>query len=79
MDYIYQGPVILVLLVGTTAPAQHLMSNRKLLSVHFGGAFRGAEFKPNYFLCVFFLLDKLCFPLQHSKNSNDQTQSFNHI
>lgn len=26
-----------------------------------------------------FLLDKLCFPLQHSTNSHDQTESFNHI
>lgn len=40
--------------------------------------YRGTGFKANYFV-FFFFLDKLCFPLQHSKNSYDQTKGFNHV
>lgn len=35
-------------------------------------------FSTNYVLCVIFL-DKLCFPLQYSKNPYDQTKSINYI
>uniref|UniRef100_A0A4W5Q566 Corticotropin releasing hormone receptor 2 n=1 Tax=Hucho hucho TaxID=62062 RepID=A0A4W5Q566_9TELE len=85
IDYIYQGPVILVLLVRPLSLTVLFISCPNATATNFTSFsyFFITKTSCNELLMKVFhlysLLDKLRFPLQHSKNPYDQVESFYHI